>query len=165
MRYVVQPALLYLSQWEPRLDSPVARALMLGTAMVESNLTELQQHGGGPAVGLWQVEPATHDDIWQNWLAYRPDMHAALRALAVFDPKPDEMRYNLLYACAVARLVYWRDKQPLPPMEAEKLAIAHKRIYNTHLGATDVNKSLYAFAKAIRYVQLPPGVDRPGRHV
>ena len=54
---VICPALEKLSLW-----SPSAEELVLGTAIVESGLTYLKQHGDGPALGLWQVEPATHDE-------------------------------------------------------------------------------------------------------
>lgn len=152
LRYVIAETLLALSPQEPRMDSPVARALLLGTAMVESDLQHLQQRGG-PAMGLWQIEPATHEDCWTNWLSFRPDMHSAYRALCVFEPSPEEMRWNLVYACAMARLVYWRDREPLPGMDAMALARTHKRVYNTALGATDVNESVGHFRKAIRYVE------------
>ena len=153
LRYVIQETLLHLATFEPRFDGDVPRALLLGTAMVESNLTELQQGGNGPAMGLWQCEPATHDDCWVNYLAYRPSMHGAFRELAVFDPSPAQMRWNLVYACAMARLVYWRAREALPDLDAYALAGYHKRHYNTELGATDVDHSVEHFRKAIRYVQ------------
>ena len=55
---VIRPALVKL-----RLQSPAAEALLLGTAVVESGLSALVQAGGGPALGLYQIEPATHADI------------------------------------------------------------------------------------------------------
>jgi hypothetical protein len=53
---VIYPALNKMGMW-----SEAAGELVLGTAIVESNHTYLKQHGDGPALGLWQVEPATHD--------------------------------------------------------------------------------------------------------
>ena len=50
---VIRPALKKLRLW-----SPSAEELVFGTAIVESGLTYLKQHGDGPALGLWQVEPA-----------------------------------------------------------------------------------------------------------
>lgn len=147
LRYVIQETLLHLD-----MDSPSARALLLGTAMVESNLEHLQQIGG-PAMGLWQCEPATHDDIWANYLAYRPDMHSAVRELAVYDPTPEQMRWNLVYGCAIARLVYWRSPYPMPDLQPAALSRMWKTVYNTSLGKGDVHKAVPLFAKAIRYVQ------------
>lgn len=156
LRYVIAEALKRIG-----MDSPQARALMLGTAMVESNLTELQQHGG-PAIGLWQVEPATHDDIWLNYLAYRPDISRTFSELAVGDPTPDQMRWNLLYACAMARLIYWRSPRALPALQPFDMAKMWKSVYNTELGAGDVHKAVPLFAKAIRHMEGPKMAHQPG---
>ena len=51
---VIRPALRALDLW-----SPAAEDLVLGTAAQESGLAYLRQIGGGPALGLWQIEPAT----------------------------------------------------------------------------------------------------------
>jgi hypothetical protein len=154
LRFVIEPCLRLLAAHNPRLDGVVVRSLLLGTAMVESGLRHLQQTPAGPAVGLWQVEPRTHDDCWRNWLAFRPLEHALFRSLCVDEPSADEMRWNLRYGCAVARLVYWRARERLPEqLDAMALAGYHKRIFNTAAGATDVTKSVGDFARAIRVVQ------------
>ena len=152
MRFVIREALGRLSAREPRMDGPVPQALLLGTALVESGLRALQQHKG-PAMGLFQVEPRTHDDLWASWLAYRPDMHNAFRSLAVYDPTAEEMRWNLVYAAAMARLVYWRAKEPLPDLDAAGLAGYWKRHYNTAGGKGTIEKATPHFKSAIRYVQ------------
>ena len=48
--------------------------LLPGTALVESRLTWRKQMGNGPARGLYQMEIATHDDIWDNYLSYRKSL-------------------------------------------------------------------------------------------
>ena len=70
LRYVIAEALLHISRVEPRLDGPVPRALLLGTAMIESGLKHLQQLNGGPAMGLWQCEPRTHAPWAQGRLVW-----------------------------------------------------------------------------------------------
>lgn len=40
--------------------------LLLGTAIQESLLIHRQQLGGRSALGLFQMETATHDDCWNN---------------------------------------------------------------------------------------------------
>jgi len=53
------------------LDSEAAEELLLGTAVQESlNFKYRRQMGGGPARGYFQMEPATHDDIWDNYLQF-----------------------------------------------------------------------------------------------
>ena len=73
---LVQPVLAGLG-----LGGSAAVHLLTGTALVESGLVWLGQTGGGPALGLWQMEPATHDDCWRNFLAFRPALAATVGQL------------------------------------------------------------------------------------
>jgi len=76
-RYIVKPALLHIG-----LDTLAATRLVVGTALTESRLTYLKQVGGGPALGFFQMEPNTHDDIWENYLRFRRDMAKKVDELA-----------------------------------------------------------------------------------
>ena len=73
---VIAPALDKLGLW-----SPSAEELVLGTAIVESGLTYIRQWGDGPALGLWQVEPSTQNDLYTNFLNYRPELDSQLMEL------------------------------------------------------------------------------------
>ena len=73
---VIRPALSKINLW-----SPSAEELVLGTVIVESDLTYLRQWGEGPALGLWQVEPSTQNDLYTNFLQYRPELGSALMEL------------------------------------------------------------------------------------
>jgi len=129
--YVIRPALESIG-----LYSDAAAELLLGTALQESNLRYLKQIGGGPALGLYQVEPATHDDIWTNFLAYRPELGTKVNALVCHNRSPEKMIWNLHYATAIARIVYVRDSEPLPEQgDYEGQAHTWKRVFNTYLGA------------------------------
>ncbi len=77
---VSYPALNKMGMW-----SEATGELVLGKAIVESNLTYLKQHGDGPALGLWQVESATHEDLYANHLNYRPEMMSSLMELRLVD--------------------------------------------------------------------------------
>ena len=79
---VIYPALNKMGMW-----SEAAGELVLGTAIVESNLTYLKQHGDGPALGLWQVQPKTHEDLYANYLNYRPEMMSSLMELRSPSPQ------------------------------------------------------------------------------
>lgn len=129
---VVDPALRFLDLW-----SPAAAALVLGTAIQESALTMLRQVGGGPARGLFQIEPATHDDLWASFLRYRPRQEAKLVLLLAPAPDRDaQLATNLLYAAAVCRLLYFRRPEPLPDAsDVDGLARYWKLAYNTPGGA------------------------------
>src|SRR5690606_19781968 len=93
--------------------SPAAEDLLVGTFLAESLVdgdTCLRQLGGGPARGIFQMEPATHDDIWRNWLGYRPEGER-VRALTPAGhgfPRAENLVFNLLYAAAIARAHYRR---------------------------------------------------------
>lgn len=54
---IVAPALAALG-----LGGDSAVNLVTGTALAESRAAYVRQLGGGPALGLWQMGPATHDD-------------------------------------------------------------------------------------------------------
>lgn len=131
-RLVIRPALEKLGLW-----SLVAQELLLGTALQESGLDALVQRGGGPALGVYQIEPETHRDIWENYLHYHDGLMQAVIALTA--PWPDrrlQLVTNLNYATVIARLVYKRAPEPLPEVpDADLLGAYWKHVYNTDLGA------------------------------
>ena len=111
------------------LVSPEAIELVVGTAIQESRLTYLTQLGAGSALGLFQIEPATHDDVWKNVVRNRARYKAALGARDV-----ERFVYDLRYSAMIARLLYWRHPEPIPT-DLEGQAHYWKRYYNTALGA------------------------------
>lgn len=129
----------------PQLNGEAAVELLLGTAAQESGDGEfIFQVGGGPALGVWQMEPATHDDIWQNYLAYRKDLSARMERL-VLDafPKASQMSGNIFYACAMARVQYLRSPLPLPAAgDLKGQAELYKQVYNTPGGAATIDEYL-----------------------
>lgn len=138
---VVRPVLEYLAPEIPY--SEAAENLLMGTAVHESRLTYLKQLNG-PALGLFQIEPDTHDDIWENFLAYKPDLSSKIRALASQKGHEDAFRRdlttNLAYQAAMARVLYYRRPEALPKNEPESLAEFWKQHYNTPLGAGTVEQ-------------------------
>lgn len=130
---VVRPALETM-----RMHSPAAENLVLCTALAESRLTWLRQHGDGPALGVYQIEPATFWDIYNRYLGTRPKIMECLRPLMNGEEPLRQLVTNLAFATAICRLRYWMDPQPLPAADdAEGMGATWKRVYNTHLGAGD----------------------------
>jgi hypothetical protein len=143
--FVLKPALRDLGLW-----SQAAEELLIGTGLVESRFTYLRQLNNGPALGFWQMEPTTHDDLWSNWLRFRPEFAAAL--LDEVPELPPRMTLessldkgwrppltllttNLRYAAMVARLHYRRDPAPLPAADdVEGMGRYYKRVWNTERG-------------------------------
>jgi hypothetical protein len=119
------------------LYSLAAEELLLGTACQESKCgTFLKQLGGGPALGIFQMEPRTHDDLWANFISHRGQFAGKLDQLMLGEPDAAEMVWNLRYAAAMCRIHYCRAKDPLPAAgDVQAQATYWKRFYNTPKGA------------------------------
>jgi len=144
--YVIRPTLTHLG-----LGGLAAENLLLGTAATESGLVDLHQIQG-PALGLYQCEPATHDDIWHSWLAGRKPYDRLVGELMTGQPELEQLVTNLAYATAICRIHYYRQPEALPAADdARGLAAYHKLWYNSLLGATDPNESVVNFERAIQW--------------
>lgn len=80
---IVRPALA-----GARLGGEAAVNLLTGTCLVESGLSWLEQIKG-PALGIAQMEPATHDDCWVNYLRYQQDTANHILATCGLSGLPD----------------------------------------------------------------------------
>lgn len=110
---VVKPVLLSLGL----PSSEVAENLIMGTAAHESHLGDyIEQVGGGPALGIFQMEPATLNDCYENYLDYRADLKAKVDGFLAAQPatpdgspdKQQQLATNLAYATAMCRIRYYR---------------------------------------------------------
>lgn len=162
LELVVRPACIELGS-----HSIAAEQLLMGTLAVESRGKYLTQLNHGPARGLFQMEGATHKDIYENYLVYREKyMEVVTGKLTCieFDVLNDangdhdstdkffkyvennSLSTNLLYQAVMCRIHYLRVKEPLPPAnDIEALGAYWKKHYNTHLGAGTVEKFVESF--------------------
>ena len=127
MQHIIVPALTAID-----LDSAAAEELLLGTALQESGLRYLVQLGNGPAKGFFQMETATHNDIWDNYLRYRSELSAHIHVISS-QQTAQEMVGNLLYAAAMCRVHYLRVSESLP--KAGKHA-EQAKYWKTHYNTT-----------------------------
>lgn len=136
---VIRPALAALE-----LGGDAAEELLLGTAAQESGCGRRLAQQGGPALGVWQIEPATHDDLWNNFLRYRAALAAKLDGLrAAALPASAQLAGNLPYGCAIARLIYLRVPAALPAAgDLAGQAAFYKAHYNTGAGAATLAEYL-----------------------
>jgi hypothetical protein len=142
---VVEPALVAIG-----LECAAALSLVTGTALAESGAEYLKQIGTGPALGLWQMEPATEQDIWSNFLAYQHDLASKVRGLLTGGATTPQLIGNLPYAAAMCRIKYLRAPDALPAAkDAAGMAAYHKTIYNTAQGAADAATNTPLFEQAI----------------
>lgn len=148
--YVITPTLTILG-----LYSKSAEQLLAGTYVVESLMkgeARLHQVGGGPARGIYQMEPATLTDCFNSYLRYRPELLAKVRHLMCVNmDQVQQLDGNLYYATAMARIKYLRASSPLPPVgNAVAMANYHKIWYNSRQGDADVFKNTAVFAHVIQ---------------
>ena len=110
--------------------------LLVGTYLYESSrtgTTYLKQLGAGPALGIYQMEPATHRWLRDEFLR-RVRLRTRLNPLV--EGTAGKMVYDLEYATRMARLRYWFVKDALPPPgDAAALGWYYKAHYNTPAGA------------------------------
>jgi|TARA_R110000824_G_scaffold118291_3_gene270534 hypothetical protein len=121
---------------EMGLYSEDAVDLVYKTGNAETGYKHLKQMGGGPAIGFWQVEPATLFDIMDNYIKFRPELGIRISTLG-FDKRDMEVRVmsNIALQAVFCRLKYRRDKHPLPKANDTKAQAKYwKRVYNTELG-------------------------------
>src|ERR1700758_5372595 len=122
---VIVPALAALDR-----DTIEARQLLLGTAMQESGLRDIDQIGGGPAQGPFEIEPRTRADVLL-WVGPRHPVWAD----AVDQLEGDQQD------AAVARLIYERAPGVIGSTPEEQAAY-YKQWYNTPLGKATVAEYL-----------------------
>ena len=145
---IIRPSLQALHDVIPYSEE--AEDLLFMTAAHESRLGTYLKQINGPALGVYQMEPATHNDIWDNFLTYRESIIDCLR---YYFPHPIEMIHDLQYATAMARVHYFRVKEALPkksdyanPMQyLPALARYAKKYYNTELGKATVDDYVNAY--------------------
>ncbi len=137
LKHVIRPTLFHLELW-----SKEAELLVLGSALVESDLRWLKQKRGGPAIGLYQIEKATHNDLWKSYLNKEKNTNLKARVIWLTSRMPleEQLIHNLAYATAMARVLYWRRPESLPEVgDVNGLAGYWKDYYNTRLGKGKVN--------------------------
>lgn len=112
---VIQPTLKYLGAWTAEIEQ-----FLLSTAIDAPDLGLFSSRNAG--LGIYHITSRQHRDIWDNYLAFNPDLASRIRGLAsqrVFLSDPDsELQTNLSYCTAIAWLLYQRSN----PVAAAKLA-------------------------------------------
>jgi hypothetical protein len=134
---IIQPTLMAMG-----LYSLSAENLMVGTCVIESRAGTFVRQHKGPALGIWQMEPSTHEDIWRKWLNSYPGLLTKFMRfclLPINKPPAELMIYHLAYACGMARILYYRSKRDIPT-DIEGQAKLYKEVWNTSAGASTVEE-------------------------
>ncbi|WP_438967004.1 hypothetical protein [Flavobacterium sp.] len=145
---VIKPALKIVRMGD---NTESAINLLLGTCAVESDMgTYLRQKGDGPALGIYQMEKNTHDDIWGNWIEFRWQIFGRLKFYG-FIKEYERLGTDLMYSTIMARIHYYRIKESLPKKDdIEGMARYWKKYYNTKQGKGSVEDFLYKYNKYVK---------------
>lgn len=137
-----------------------ATELLMLTAAQESHLGKYLHQINGPAIGIFQMEPATHKDIWENYLKYKEELAWAVTNFGCPSnhfknngenhPEAEQMKGNLYYAAAMARCLYLRQKESLPEHDdVVGMARYYKKYYNTPMGAATEEEAVENYKKFV----------------
>ena len=140
---IIRPTLKMANYW-----SQAAENLLLGTALTESGLNYLRQVNG-PAVGMYQCEPNTYEDLLE-YIKRDPKKVSAVLDISGFTSWPtiDALQWNLRYATMICRMHYYRFPEAIPS-DAESMYQYYKVHYNGP-GAANHDKCIEAFKTACK---------------
>lgn len=133
--------------------SDEAVALLMFTCAVESDGGSYLKQIEGSALGIYQMEPETYNDIWQNYISNKTFLYGIM--VSNFDcmrmPSEDRLIYDLRFATAMARIHYRRISEKLPDAnDVHSIWDYYKKYYNTVEGKAKKEEALlkyYNFAK------------------
>lgn len=133
----------------PCKTSEEAVNLLLGTAAQESGMGHyIRQLGQGPARGIFQMEPATERDIWDNYLRFKQEIKQAVIDITGRSGPGPWLEWDLAYQIVMARLHYLRVKPPIPS-DLEGQARYWKQYYNTVAGSGTVAEYLKNYSNKV----------------
>ena len=141
-----------------RMYSVEAIDLLMLTAAQESNLGKyIQQLGNGPARGIFQMEPKTLQDLYDNFLKYNKQKADVLQSFRTSCSLETDLTGNLLFQIAAARLQYYRKPEKLPVKKGfadgfeyiTDLAKYWKTHWNTNLGKGTVQEAVQNYYKYV----------------
>ena len=135
---VIRPTLTGINWW-----SREAEQLLAGTCAQETQMGFYLHQVDGPALGIWQIESATHLDCQENYIRFDNTLNMNILKVCGLGTttviSDDLLIYNLRYACCMARVIYLRTHDSLPAYnDIAGQADYWKTHYNSSLGKGDV---------------------------
>lgn len=133
--HIITPALQAINSYsDDRLD------MVFVTGAAESLYKHIRQIKG-PALGWFQMEPKTHDSLWNSFLG-SSKRRGLVNGLAYLSKTPGdfhELEVNPWYAAAMCAIHYMRFPEPLPRAgDRMAQAVYYKEYYNTVAGKATV---------------------------
>ncbi|AZS06533.1 endolysin [Alteromonas phage ZP6] len=90
-----------------------------------------EQQGGGPALGPIQMEPITHDSIWDN-----SDSIYILAKKLMIRRDVEQLRHSAIYNIFMARCYLLMDTRPLPK-DGTSMSYYLKKYWNSEKGKAE----------------------------
>ena len=141
---IIEPVLRGMSlnsqQLEDLLVGTCATESRGGTYIAQVEVGETPQtmlRMGRGALGIYQMEPRTHDDLWKSYLPSRPKLTSDMMQICMFSRKPESnmLIYNMYYSTAMAAIYYNRVQERIPN-GLDSQADYYKTYWNTSIGAS-----------------------------
>lgn len=145
--FVIKPVLNDI-----KLYSENAVQLLLFTCAVESDGGYYLKQLKGTALGIYQMEPLTYNDIWELYIKANPKILMLISQNFNMTRIPDAelMISDLRYATLMARLFYRRVPELLPDSkDIDGMWEYYKKYYNTPLGKAQKQPCLVKYYKFI----------------
>ncbi len=139
-KLIIEPVLSKL-----QLYSTAAEEILVFTCAAESLGGHYLMQVKGPAVGIFQMEPATYTDIWINYIRNRNKLSTllAINFQCTRIPEVERMIWDLNFATVMARIHYLRVKENLPDAtDVDGLYEYYKKYYNTVKGKATKDESI-----------------------
>lgn len=154
LRNIIRIALKPITASRHPLWSPAAEEILLMIAAHESGLgTHLRQLGGGPGRGLYQIEPDTLSDNYDNFIEapLRRDLRRQIAEISgVSGPDLGHLQFNPIYGTIHARLKLYRSPGQLPDAhDVQGMAAYAKLHYNSPAGAATEEKYLQDYFRLV----------------
>jgi len=132
--------------------------LLLTCAQESSCGQKLFQIGGGPALGIFQMEIDTLHDIINNYLIRRKSLYNSVRLFMCGVSLDLNLTGNILFQIVIARVYYMRIRTPIPKSRnyATKsgyiyhLAKYWKKYWNTSEGKGTIEEAIRNYNRYIK---------------
>jgi hypothetical protein len=157
-REVIQSTLKKFEELGGAKYSDDAVELLIMIAAHESGLGTYLYQVKGPALGVFQMEPATARDMYTNFISKKRTLDFAVSKFvpslkSCFGTDFTEcIATDLRYATVLARVFFMRFEEPIPKTPYD-LAVYAKKYWNTELGKASVNDYLTAYKRALAWLQ------------
>jgi len=144
LRLHIRSTLQLAGWWSEEVEE-----LMIGTSAQETHLGYWRrQMNKGPGRGIYSMELKTENDIWVNYLVYRPELIETVKWICgVSSADPKAIEENLAYQHLTCRLYYRRISEPLPKKDD---IVGQAAYWDKHFNKNDEKGTVDEYLKNYR---------------